>query len=453
MRDVGGAEIREVRVAPRAERVQQRLWVRLVLWIILPRRRLRHVDGVTVAPVHLLDEDETKGDGEIGALEERGRRANRRRGVRAHRRALGGVDGGSFVVFLVRRASTFVVDDDHLYQRDGCTLRLGARGVVPGGVFRASAARDAVVRPVHAVVRGARRALRRVAARVVAGGSRVSSGTRHARVRPVHVLILRAGRQERSPSSTRHDVDAAARGDPGVRDGPRREERATGRYRRRGRGGHLRQLHHREYRRREDGAWFGVERGDGRRSVSALIFTQARRGRRKRERGRGLRRGRGIAHLCWRARCGVPAGAPCWVGRRRARSGSAVPGRTAEVTDRCPKATSRRTVQNPAQCGTRPGPPPVPYHVGRRLRSPRGSRLVHEDSRLPRYARARRGDAGSARPSANLPSGLRRAGPPENFELFLRLISGVDTVVQRETPTGNREKSTSRRTSNRPIEL
>ena len=232
---------------------------------------------------------------------------------------------------------------------------------------------------------------------------------------------------------------------------------ATGRYRRRGRGGHLRQLHHREYRRRRSGAWFGVERGDGRRSVSALIFTQARRGRRKRERGRGLRRGRGIAHLCWRARGGVPAGAPCWVGRRRARSGSAVPGRTAEVTDRCPKATSRRTVQNPAQCGTRPGPPPVPYHVGRRLRSPRGSRLVHEDSRLPRYARARRGDAGSARPSANLPSGLRRAGPPENFELFLRftkvVISGVDTVVQRETPTGNREKSTSRRTSNRPIEL
>ena len=61
--------------------------------------------------------------------------------VRAHRRALGGVDGGSFVVFLVRRASTFVVDDDHLYQRDGCTLRLGARGVVPGGVFRAGRTR------------------------------------------------------------------------------------------------------------------------------------------------------------------------------------------------------------------------------------------------------------------------------------------------------------------------
>ena len=104
-----------------------------------------------------------------------------------------------------------------------------------------------------------------------------------------------------------------------------------------------------------------------------------------------------------------------------------------------------------AQCGTRPGPPPVPDHVGRRLRSPRGSRLVHEDSRLPRYARARRGDAGSARPSANLPSGLSACSPPENFELFLRLISRVDTVVQRETPTGNREKSTSRRTSNRPI--
>ena len=47
--------------------------------------------------------------------------------------------------------------------------------------------------------------------RVVAGGSRVSSGTRHARVRPVHVLVLRAGRQERSPSSTRHDVGRRAR--------------------------------------------------------------------------------------------------------------------------------------------------------------------------------------------------------------------------------------------------
>ena len=79
MRDAGGAEIREVRVAPRAERVQQRLWVRLVLWIILPRRRLRHVDGVTVAPVHLLDEDETKGDGESAREERAGRRANRRR--------------------------------------------------------------------------------------------------------------------------------------------------------------------------------------------------------------------------------------------------------------------------------------------------------------------------------------------------------------------------------------
>ena len=234
----------------------------------------------------------------------------------------------------------------------GSTLVVAAWSPVTSGTRRAG------VVSVRYVARGACLASRLSVTRVVAGGSRVSSGTRHARVRPVHVLVLRAGRQERSPSSDAPDVGAAARGDPGVRDGPRREERATGRYRRRGRGGHLRQLHHREYRRREDGAWFGVERGDGRRSVSALIFTQARRGRRKRERGRGLRRGRrgrGIAHLCWRARCGVPAGAPCWVGRRRARSGSVVPGRTAEVTDRCPKATSRRTVQIPRAMRDAPG--------------------------------------------------------------------------------------------------